>query len=177
MRYEVGTPYPFLRIDFKPSEARFSMLYLPWTDTLNAILLINLDCVEHHRVPGEWDDEIQYDGFIFARTLEDGTVERWVNQYPKAAYSQTSTEADWVVTQKEFIPDTDLGDYTAAHVVLERILRGVRDFSPGSGCENEECKTALEKHFQELVETLNDAGWNVINQPRVRRYTDGRPEE
>lgn len=94
MRYNVGSIYPFIKVEFKAAELRFGNLYLPWCDTLNEIKVQLLECTEHHKVRSSHEEESAEptcDGFIF-RNLK--TQENWHNQYPTASYGQISCEAD-----------------------------------------------------------------------------------
>lgn len=93
MRYEKGQKVPFIEIDFTATSPRFKATYFPWMDTLNSITIKMMDCVEHHKVPGEWDDEPKYDGFIF----KDQDETTWNNQYPRAAYGQIDDSQNWFV--------------------------------------------------------------------------------
>lgn len=59
---------------------------------LHSVVFKELEVTEHHQVPGEWDDNLQYDGYI----LIDREGQRWTNQYPRACYGQVSDTADRV---------------------------------------------------------------------------------
>lgn len=94
MRYNVGSVYPFIKVEFQASEPRFGNLYLPWCDTLKEIKVQLLECTAHHKVRSSHEEESAEptcDGFVF-RNLE--TQENWHNQYPTASYGQISCEAD-----------------------------------------------------------------------------------
>ena len=54
------------------------------------IKFIKLTIKEHHKVPGDYDEEIKYDGYILA--ADDGTI--FTNQYPRASYGQVSDRGD-----------------------------------------------------------------------------------
>ena len=56
------------------------------------IKFIKLTVKEHHRVPSEWADDLDYDGYIL--TTDDGTI--YTNQYPRASYGQLSDYGDRV---------------------------------------------------------------------------------
>lgn len=56
------------------------------------ILIRELEVIEHHKVPNEWDleGEKEYDGFV----LKDAEGFIWHNQYPYASYGQVSDSGD-----------------------------------------------------------------------------------
>ena len=65
--------------------------YSMWSnETPTDIKFIKLSVKEHHRVPGEYDDEVKYDGYIL--TADDGTI--FTNQYPRAGYGQICDRGD-----------------------------------------------------------------------------------
>ena len=65
--------------------------YMEWSnETPTDIKFIKLTVKEHHRVPGEYDDEVKYDGYILA--ADDGKI--FTNQYPRAVYGQISDRGD-----------------------------------------------------------------------------------
>lgn len=57
---------------------------------ISKLFFNELTVTEHHRVPGEWSDDVQYDGFI----LNDSEGRVWHNQYPRASYGQISDTCD-----------------------------------------------------------------------------------
>ena len=59
-------------------------------ETPTDIKFIKLTVKEHHKVPGDYDDEVKYDGYILA--ADDGTI--FTNQYPRASYGQLSDRDD-----------------------------------------------------------------------------------
>lgn len=71
--------YPF----FKPNPSRFD---------IERILFKKLHVNSHHRVSGNWDDTIQYDGFI----CKDADGHTYHNQYPRASYSQLDSSQDQI---------------------------------------------------------------------------------
>ena len=65
--------------------------YMEWSnETPTDIKFIKLTVKEHHKVPGDYDEEIKYDGYILA--ADDGTI--FTNQYPRASYGQMSDRGD-----------------------------------------------------------------------------------
>lgn len=70
-----------------------SQPYLIWSlsnETPTDIKFIKLTVKEHHKVPGDYDEEVKYDGYILA--ADDGTL--FTNQYPLASYGQVSDRGD-----------------------------------------------------------------------------------
>ena len=59
-------------------------------ETPTDIKFIKLTVKEHHKVPGDYDDEVKYDGYILA--ADDGTI--FTNQYPRASYGQLDDRGD-----------------------------------------------------------------------------------
>ena len=59
-------------------------------ETPTDIKFIKLTVKEHHKVPGDYDEEVKYDGYILA--ADDGTI--FTNQYPRASYGQVSDRGD-----------------------------------------------------------------------------------
>lgn len=151
MRYTLKEEVIFIHVDYTPASLRFSSKYYPWEDKLNNITLSKLTCTEHHRVPGEWDDEIKYDGFIFT----DQNNQRWNNQYPRAAYSQTSNAQDYVVRT---VIDKKLKKMTDLSVYLNDVNWGIRDLekelikakTPKDKAEVTFFISSLRAHFEDL---------------------------
>lgn len=77
---DTGNPvYPIGFLAPHPGQLGISKLYF------NALTVS-----EHHKVSGEWSDELEYDGFI----LKDEKDRVWHNQYPVARYGQISDSGD-----------------------------------------------------------------------------------
>lgn len=76
------------------------------------IKFVKLTVTEHHRVRGDWDDKIAYDGY----KLVDDSGQEYTNQYPRASYGQISDEADRVFVLKidESFPDDKPFDFYSA---------------------------------------------------------------
>ena len=67
--------------------------YLIWSwsnEVPTDIKFIKMTVKEHHKVPGQYDEEIKYDGYILA--TDDGAL--FTNQYPLASYGQVSDRGD-----------------------------------------------------------------------------------
>lgn len=96
MRYEIDQQLwtIALKLTFadsgKPCHHIHSVQPVPGMYDIQGIRFHQLTITEHHRVPGEWDDKPQYDGFIAV----DAAGNRWENQFPRASYGQTSDYAD-----------------------------------------------------------------------------------
>lgn len=96
MRYEIGQQLWTIafKLTFtdsgKPCHHIHSVQPVPGMYDIQSIRFHCLTITEHHRVPGEWDDKLQYDGFIAV----DAKGNRWENQFPRASYGQTSDYAD-----------------------------------------------------------------------------------
>lgn len=134
MRFEINKKYAFICVQFSTQHRQFmngmsSSIYQPWEHTLLGVKVKMLTCVEHHKVPNEWDTstppKLNCDGFIF---LDEETGNRWSNQYPVASYGQTTDTADRVVmrmypegTDYKAIPDDEVVEMELATYRLERI--------------------------------------------------------
>ncbi|QVD49238.1 hypothetical protein LUCX_168 [Xanthomonas phage vB_XciM_LucasX] len=183
MRYNVGDTSLFIFLDFTPAHWRFGNLYIPWQDTLNEMIILEAACIEHHRVAGEWDDEIQYDGFIF----QDTQGQRWHNQYPRAAYGQLDDSNDHrihrAIGEEEC---AQVKDDRAASAVMLRNYEDVREFlrriirteNPDYAKELEQSHLqALQDHYAQVVKAIEEKGYSVKRKTHIFRYTNGRPDE
>lgn len=167
MRYTPNEKTLFINIKFEASESRFSSFYFAWTDKLLGIELLELTCEEHKRVAGEWDGQVQYDGFIFRGA--DG--KEWHNQYPRAAYGQTVDSQDWVVRPAEVSDENLFVEYVDVERHLERILRGIKKME-------DKYSSALQKHYDEIVAKIEaETPYTVEIRPLRLEWTDGRPGE
>lgn len=111
------------------------------------IHFVKLTVTEHHKVPGEWDNEEKYDGFI----LTDEQGNRYGNQYPRASYGQLSDTSDRIFQRLESDADTeskkliqelkDTGkpyEYRLLSDVLESMLGGIHTLtSPPVAAEDQ----------------------------------------
>ncbi len=209
-RFEVGHEYLFIAEKFIPKRQRFYSLYLPWEDQLVKIQAVVVRCISQHEVVGEWDDKIQYQGykFEFVRSnipfLNSEEPVVWHNQFPRAAYGQTTTDADYYVyphvTDKETINrymDSEIGSdrrgsFTRADIKIEALYRGVRQFSEHiekvkSGKLKEEpdrtladferYKVGLETYIKELTEFATIQGFKTVTQPVYLRSADTGAKE
>ena len=89
-RYSVGEEI-YACVFVYSNHISISLPYTPWSnETPTDIKFIKLTVKEHHKVPGDYDEEIKYDGYILA--ADDGTI--FTNQYPRASYGQMSDRGD-----------------------------------------------------------------------------------
>lgn len=72
------------------SDAYHSEVPTPGVYDIKDLQFRLLTITEHHKVPGEWSDELECDGFIAVD--EAGQV--WENQYPRASYGQLCDKAN-----------------------------------------------------------------------------------
>lgn len=183
MRYEVGQKYLFIDVKFTPAQLRMAYIYCPWEDTLESVTIKELTCAEHHRVPGEWDDEVKYDGYIFT----DDEANRWNNQYPRAAYGQLDTSNDQRIHRhpvvKGIVGREDMTDFSS---YMETLLRGVRDLKKRATEPKDrdtpewlnKAADSLTKFYKDLDEKLRaEFGRKAVNVGWTANYTDGRPPE
>lgn len=136
MRFELNKPV--LAIGYNKQYANGNVSpygwcgkYMPWEDKLLSLELIKLNCIEHHKVPGDWDDVLQYDGFIFTG---DKSVQPFYNQYPRASYGQISCAADNIF-KKHIVEkpnsEKEILQYWGLKQYLEELLHGITDITPG----------------------------------------------
>ena len=84
LRYTVGHDYLFVRVTFERKPGENIRVYIPWICGPATIEVIKLKCASHHKVPNNYNDKPDHDGFIFI----DDTGHRWFNQFPRASYGQ-----------------------------------------------------------------------------------------
>ena len=163
MRYNVGSVYPFIKIEFVASDLRWGNLYLPWCDTLNEIKVQLLECTAHHKVRSSHEEETATptcDGFVF-RNLQ--TQENWHNQYPTASYGQISCEADSRAHRsyeyfKEDVEDKELDsfdNFEDAASYMKNMFRGIQELKVQNRVE--EVK-AMENFLNQIQEKLLEQG-------------------
>ena len=151
MRYTVGQKYLFTRIIFTPGEDKFVNGFHPWCDTLNQVIVEEFECIEHRRVPGVWDDEVKYDGFIFK-----AGDKVFYNQYPRASYSQISDEADRRIYETNLDGSTtgvyfeDLAVYMNSYLMTIQLFR-------------EQISDEVDKE---------DKSWMVIRKESMEKFLD-----
>lgn len=123
-------------------------------DTQTDFTILRLKCIEHHKVPGEWDDEPKYDGFIFEAS--DGT--KYVNQYPRAAYGQVSDRCDGLIFLKDRPADLSImGEFFVAERYLDEILDGVRHLNKSLDPEDAVRVVLLNNYYKYVAEQLRAA--------------------
>lgn len=181
MRYNPGTKELFIHIAFTPMYPSFFSLYKPWQDKLERIEIIQLTCVEHHKVKWGYAEDIPEnytsDGYVF----KDGDGYRWLNQYPTADFGQIDDSANWKVHMEDFGDQIDWeGDhrhYEDVRIFLNRILRGLRPADAAvPGVVEEPIRASLQKFYDDLVLKIKEEFGIVVNtKARVLNFTDGRP--
>ena len=198
-RFYVGEQYVFLSERFVQKEQAWTSLYRPWVDQFHGLDIVVLECVSSHAVPGEWDDKALYKGYKFKlvktnmhhRLLKPGV--EFHNQFPRAAYGQLSTDADYYATlhvtgeddTKDWI-DSKLGSgmmgyFEEAGIKIDAIHCGIRDIKARAEKEKIDLSkevTALQEHLDKvLIPTIGEMGFQVQTKPYVSWYLDGRVEE
>lgn len=190
MRFELNQQVLFINVDYEATSPRFGALYHPWEDKLNAVTIGSFTCVEHHKVPGEWDDEVKYDGYVF----HDKDGKRWNNQYPRASYGQLDDSNNWRIwpTEESDRQPDKLYYMTTLDSYLENVLRGVRDMKKRLDNVNEgkpdrhgdspewlqKVIDSLLNHYKEIDQKLrNELQLKAVNVGWTAKFTDGRPDE
>jgi hypothetical protein len=103
MRFEVGQIVPFAKVSFHPRadvdqfHAGLCRLFHPDLHVLDRIEVKLLEVAAHHKVPSEWDENPEHDGFVLR---EVGSDQMWHNQYPRAVYGQLDDSYDRIVVRK-----------------------------------------------------------------------------
>ena len=95
LRYSIGEEIIACSfIDEKCSSISQPYMFFSFSEEIVGVRFIKLKVKEHVKVPGEFDDEKQYDGFILEG--DDGKV--YHNQYPYACYGQLDDKRNRVFT-------------------------------------------------------------------------------
>ena len=118
IRFDIGEKYVFLAEKFQAKDLRMSRRFHPWCDEFHRWEIAILECISQHDVPGEWDDEIKYDGFIF----KDAEGHTWNNQYPRASYGQLSTDNDQRLWPADTFVDFDHSLNTAIKKLRQALV-------------------------------------------------------
>ncbi len=174
LRYELGKKYYFVDVIYDRPQPLFTSLYVPWIDTLKEVKIHALECVEHHKVPVEWQDNASADGFIFQNI--DGQKTRWFNQYPTASYGQASNDEDFkvrvgeqndgtpvVADAKVFSENESLWGLWDVTKYLNEIHRGLHPKKAGDALPPNE-RDALQGFYDQLKSKLAETmepGWKV----------------
>lgn len=158
-----------------------SQPYMMWSnETPTDIKFIKLTVKEHHRVPGEHDDEVKYDGYILA--TDDGKI--FTNQYPRAGYGQISDRGDRIFhidfrgkTEDDFkkmfeneakVPH----EYVLIHEVFTPMFKAVtldkEKLSDGLGVK----LSMLINHFKDNF-TKQFPDMELVTAPRIFKMKDG----
>lgn len=183
MRFNVGEKLFFVRVDYKPGEASFfNTLYMPWRgDTLNSIKVIQLEVIEHHKVPWDQDpkDEPRYDGFVMKEVTKDGHGDIFHNQYPDACYGQLDDTNDRVVFRQPYCEEEFWGArFTLLSSYLEKIKQQEQP-APNTPEDRRLPKEHIEmlvKHREEIEKKLKEEyNVEVTYTDHVMKYTNGRP--
>ncbi|MGL5231807.1 MAG: hypothetical protein ACRC7W_00560 [Fusobacteriaceae bacterium] len=168
MRFEVnevillvGVNFSMTGFDGRRGDRGFTFRIPQPNDIINEIKFVESTVKEHHKVPGEWDDEAKYDGFIF-----DVQGNRGTNQYPRAAYGQMSDAQNWVISiaddlyHNKYNEDFDKLEasneiyyYTTATNAFDIIKRGIRQFTESKSTDYVE---RLKEHLELFTKALND---------------------
>lgn len=168
MRFEVnelillvGVNFTMTGFDGRRGDRGFTFRIPQPNDIINEIKFVESTVKEHHKVPGEWDDEAKYDGFIF-----DVQGVRGTNQYPRAAYGQMSDAQNWVISTADDLyhnkynedfdkleASNEIYYYTTASNAFDIIKRGIRQFTES---KNEDYVERLKEHLELFTKALND---------------------
>lgn len=167
MRYTVGTTIPFISLSFNAhngtpegysAQIGGGSTYYPWSDKLTEMSITLLTCEQHVKVPNEWDTEEKLDNDCFIFTNSTG-AHKWNNQYPRAAYGQMSTEADYNVDRQD--GDNWLRMMDAAHY-LQNVYRGVSQLAETTETAHHD---ALLSHYAAVVDLLKASNITVVLKP------------
>lgn len=151
-RFIVGKKYPFLRHkvwmrDLSSERKTICNSLYPFESDTISTQMVYLTCIEEHDVPNEYGDKVSK-GYSF---ILEGFAPHFTNQYPQALYSQTSTEADWVVSAMfDQNGETQIDEYISAHYALNQIER--------AGKNGAELPDYLRKIKATILASLKDNG-------------------
>jgi len=176
MRFEVGKSYVFVQdvvVNYRYG------LYLPWEQNLLRQNILICKCVEHHKVPGDWEDELKYDGFKF----QDQNGKVWDNQYPKASYGQLDDSNNGILHAADRFESEEkyAEHYEGCKPILaENMLENMRSalfrpnaFGNSGGLIAKEAYALYEHYLYTLHNIENGTGFRVTLEP-IRRH-DGTP--
>lgn len=166
MRFEVDQIVLLVGLKFSDATGRRwdsdVTFRVPQTDhIINEIKFVESTVKEHHKVPGDWDDEKKYDGFIF-----DVQGCRGLNQYPKASYGQISDTQDRVISIAEYLYETkynedydamaeanEISCFTTAGNLFDTIDGGIKFFTDRGDTT---LADALKKQREQVLGALNE---------------------
>ena len=156
LRYTVGQDYLFIRIKFTNNPGDITLTYVPWRCEHHTIEFIKLKCTQHHKVPGNWDDDPRYDGFSF---IDD--VDRiWHNQFPRAGYNKTDDSMDGQVSLA--VPDEEDTLFTTHWVDALRLLLSIKHDEKYGGHTHAEARM-LKQHRHDIQYRIHDRyGCSVV---------------
>lgn len=163
MRFNVGDKIwtvSFTLADKKTGEIENAPFFYnpdPSMFDIKDIKFILLTISKHHRVPGDFSDKIEYDGFQAVDT--NGDI--WNNQYPRASYGQLDDSANWhfeLAKMKDYFSDSSKGN-DGYHEIMERVLK-----------ENYAVNGAL------LTKVLQDLNGGLINDKDQTKMEANHPD-
>lgn len=127
MRYEIDQKMFAVNFAF-PGNHTHGMYSVPlkYNDIQpESINFIELKVTEHHRVPGDYDDVIAYDGYL----LKDDAGTVYANQYPRASYGQTTDASNRrfnkLVETREQLKEGAAFEYNLLSDTLASIYDGI----------------------------------------------------
>lgn len=161
-RFRLSSNMLFIHLNFTMKNLRFWSLYLPWEDDLHSIDILEVECVEHHKVAWDQDpdQEKKYDGFVF----KDGQGRPWHNQYPRASYGQLDDSQNWTVRPgwEDLADDEARMSYTDLGIFLDRVWRGIADFDEGGDACAPKKHASMLEFFNKILEKVLALGYNVL---------------
>ena len=172
MRYQVGQKIflVFFEIEGRKLSDWMIMPYLHDLSPVKKIWLKELEVKEHHKVHWEMDPEKKKDcdGYI----LQDEAGVVYYNQYPAAAYEQTSTAADYLFERhfpggnKEieayFNDPKEPADFKLLTDVYRRITKGIEDCK--NIADNVQKEPEERKSGEQRVKLLTTVKEDIDNQ-------------
>lgn len=134
MRYEIGQELVAVHFKTEGDSRNHSFYSTPFMffseQRIEKISLFKLTVKEHHRVAWSEDPggEKKYDGYLL--TDDQGLI--WANQYPRAAYGQTTTEQDqrffFHGAEGELSRRCDAGEVVECHLLKDWLENTFRFF-------------------------------------------------
>ena len=148
--------------------------------------VIRLTVIEHHKVPGEWRDALEYDGYV----LQDENGTRWYSQYSYASYGQLDDSYDRVFRRAEWHRVGNHDPIFSANTVVlteriemlyEAMLEGVKVYEKDLAevrRDNDEIYEKIHTAYHGLKKCVRDiergadaAGINLLREELVFRDT------
>lgn len=188
-RYTIDERRVFISYELEGKDSRKWLPFLPWEHTLLSIDVKTMVVKQHHWVPGTWDNDPKYHGFLLQ---EEGQEALWRNQYPQAIFSNNQDHDNYQIRQDQ--ASLEKGQparvYEDVTHTINRLMRGIRQFytqrtkfdnqglaEPGAAQRLQDYEQALEDHLEDLILFVQtQTGCVITLEPLRVTYSNGFEE-